>query len=353
MAGWPAVKFESREAQTQKHGARSIASLARLEPKARGGFHFIQNPSYSSLLTPSMSLHASLSDLAVQVIGERLRTITGSKSNLEDFKLPLGDPGLFGPESVVWKVHANFTAMMVGGISSLIVQSLHPRALSAVWDHSDFKNRLKDRLGRTAFFVAATTYGGHAMAMGAIHRVNEIHAKIKGVDLEGNPYVANEPALIRWVHIAEVSSFLSAYQHLSKNPLAAHECDQYIHEMAKIGRWLGATELPLTWSSTQFELAQYRQELRFDARAQEICAVIENYPTDLWDKPFMQLTLKAALDVMPTWIVQFIGKQPACALQSKATQLALILGSEPVQWMLDQQGVRAVAMQRVSSAATS
>ncbi len=300
-----------------------------------------------------MSLHESVSDFAAQVIGERLRAITGSTSNLDDFTSPKGDRGLFGPESIVWKVHAHFTAMMVGGLSSLIVQSLHPRALSAVWDHSDFRNRLKERLGRTAYFVAATTYGSHAMAMGAIHRVNAIHAQISGTDLEGRPYVANEPALIRWVHIAEVSSFLNAYQHLSKDPLSASECDQYIHEMAQIGQWLGAVDVPLTWSSTQFELTQYRQELRFDARAKEILNVIENYPTDLLDKPFMRLTLKAALDVMPTWILQLIGKQPACALQSQAHRLALILGAEPIQWMLNQQGVQAVAWERAYSTPTT
>jgi uncharacterized protein (DUF2236 family) len=300
-----------------------------------------------------MSLPQSLSHFAVHVIGDRLRSITGSTSNLDDFKFPKGDRGLFGPDSMAWKVHANFTAMMVGGLSSLIVQSLHPRALSAVWDHSDFRNRLKDRLGRTAFFVAATTYGSQAMATGAVHRVNAIHAKISGTDLEGGPYVANEPALIRWVHIAEVSSFLSAYQHLSKLPLSVAECDQYIREMAQIGHLLGAVDLPLTWPDTQHELTQYRHALRFDARAKDIVSVIENYPADLLDKPFIVLALQGAWDVMPSWILQFMGKRPACALQSKATQLALILGSEPVQWMLDQQGVRAVAMQRVSSAATS
>lgn len=300
-----------------------------------------------------MSLHESVSDFAAQVIGERLRAITGSKSDLEDFKSPKGDPGLFGPESVVWKVHAHFTAMMVGGLSSLIVQSLHPRALSAVWDHSDFRNRLKDRLGRTAYFVAATTYGSQAMAMGAIQRVNAIHAQISGTDLEGRPYVANEPALLRWVHIAEVSSFLNAYQHLSKEPLSAPECDQYIQEMAQIGQLLGAVDLPLTWLSTQLELKQYRQELRFDARAKDILSVIENYPTDLLDKPFMLLTLKAALDVMPLWILQLIGKPAACPMQSQAHRLALILGAEPIQWMLNKQGVQAVALQRAYSTPTT
>jgi len=294
-----------------------------------------------------MTLHESLLNFAMQAIGERVRAMTGSQSNLDDFHSPLGDPGLFGPESTVWRVHADFTAMLVGGLSSLVVQSLHPRALSAVWDHSDFRNKLKNRLGRTAYFVAATTYGSEAMAMDAIRRVNTIHANIRGTDLEGRPYIANEPDLIRWVHLAEVSSFLSAYQHLAKSPLTQSECDQYIHEMTRMGHLLGAVDLPVTWPSTQAALASYQDALRFDDRAREILSVVENYPTDLFDKPFMHLVLQAAYDVMPSWVTQRIEKQPSCLVQQQVTKLALQVASQPIQWMLDKQGVCAVARQRV------
>lgn len=294
-----------------------------------------------------MSLKQSLSHWAMLVIGQRLRAITGSQSDLADFTMPLGDPGLFGPDSVTWKVHANFTAMMVGGLSSLMVQSLHPRALSAVWDHSDFRNKLKQRLGRTAYFVAATTYGSQALARRAIDRVNSIHANIRGTDLQGQPYTANEPDLIRWVHLAEVSAFLTAYQHLSPSKLSDRACDQYVREMSQIGHLLGAVDLPVTWSSTQEQLSSHLRVLRFDERAQEIFRLIENYPTDWLDKPFMQLTVKAALDVLPAWTRPLIDQQPRCALQVHMTKLALVAASEPIQWMLDQQGVRAVAHTRV------
>ena len=292
-------------------------------------------------------LQETLFSVAQRVIGERIRDITGSQSNLEHFKYPKGDPGLLGPNSVAWKVHAHFVAMMVGGLSSLIVQSLHSRALSAVWDHSDFRNKLKERLGRTAYFVAATTYGGKSMATEAIRRVNAIHANIRGVDLDGKAYVANEPELIRWVHLAEVSSLLNAYQHLSKSPLSQSECDQYIDEMTQVGLLLGAEKLPTTWQTTQEELLSYKEYLRFDMRAREILEVVKNYPTDWQDKPFMHLVLNAAFDVMPQWVLNLIEKQPACALQMQSTRLALQLASEPIQWALDQQGVRSVAKARL------
>lgn len=292
-------------------------------------------------------MKSSLVQFAMQALGARVRAMTGSTGNLDDFTVPKGDRGLFGPDSVTWRVHANFSAMMVGGLSSLVVQSLHPRALAAVWDHSDFRHKLKERLGRTAYFVAATTYGSEAMALHAIQRVNTIHANIRGIDLDGVPYIANEPALIRWVHVAEVSSFLNAYQHLAKQALTPSECDQYINEMRQVGHLLGAIDLPMTWQATQDALLGYRSDLRFDARAREILRVVENYPTDLIDRPFMTLTLQAAWDVMPAWVLQSIEKQPACTLQTHATRLALQVAAEPIQWMLDQQGVCALARQRV------
>jgi uncharacterized protein (DUF2236 family) len=297
-----------------------------------------------------MSLAHILKTLAFNAIGERVRAITGSKASLDDFATPLGDAGLFGPESVAWRVHAHFTAMMVGGLSSLIVQSLQPRALAAVWDHSDFRHKLKARLGRTAYFVAATTYGSHDMALNAIDRVNTIHANIHGIDLQGKPYVANEPELIRWVHLVEVASFLAAYQHLAKRPLSAQACDQYISEMTQVGHRLGAANLPVNYAQTQAELQGFAHALSFDARAQEILQVIQAYPTDLLDKPWMVLILKCAFDVMPPWVLALMGKLPACEVQKQATRLAVQLSAEPVQWMLDEQGVSAIARQRVGGA---
>jgi uncharacterized protein (DUF2236 family) len=294
----------------------------------------------------------TLKQLAFFAIGERLRAITGSaKSSVEDFAVPAGDPGLFGPTSMVWRVHAHFTAMMVGGLSSLIVQALHPRALAAVWDHSQFRDKLKDRLSRTAFFVAATTYGSQAFAMKAIQRVNAIHSRITGTDLQGRPYVANEPALLNWVHLVEATSFLTAHQHLAKTPLTPTEADQYMAEMAVLGHLLGGVDLPSTVAAAEGQMRGYQAELQFDARAQEVVGLIASYPTDVLDKPFMGLVLESSFDLMPDWVLQLLGRSAACALPVQARRLALQLASEPLQWMLDEQGVAAVARRRVLWAA--
>ena len=65
------------------------------------------------------------------------------------------------------------------------------------------------------------------------------------------------------------------------------------------------------------------------------------------DKPWMALILKCAFDLMPPWVLALIARSPACALQQQATRLAVQVSAEPVQWMLNQQGVSAIARQRV------
>ena len=273
--------------------------------------------------------------------------MTGASSSLEEFKLPIGDPGLFGPQSVTWKVHADFSAMMVGGLSSLMIQALHPRALAAVWDHSNFRHQLKARLGRTALFVAATTYGSVDLATKHVQRVNAIHAKIKGIDLKGQAYIANEPHLLRWVHLVETISFLNAYQHLAVQPLCQSDCDRYVVEMNKVGEMLGASNLPLTFSDAKHAMTQYEPELVFDQRTRETLRSIESYSVDLTEKPFFALILSASFDIVPQWLLQKLQREAESCLRINTRRLALQIASKPVQWMLDEQGVSAVSRRRV------
>ena len=283
------------------------------------------------------------------LIGLRIRQMTGSTQSPESFKQPVGDPGLLGPHSMPWKVHAHFISMMVGGLSSLMLQALHPRALAAVWDHSNFRHDLKGRLGRTAYFVAITTYGGRDQALSTIERVNRIHASVHGQMPDGSTYVANEPELLRWVHLGEVCSFLKAYQSFSLNPLSPENADKYMAEMALIGNHLGAENLPLTQYASHQALLQFLTSLRYDDRTKEIIGVIENYPAELLDRPLLKLVIQAAFDGLPDWALAMMGRTPNSPLQKLAVCHALRLLGLPIQAVLDQDGVAAYAKQRMST----
>ena len=106
----------------------------------------------------------------------------------------------------------------------LLLQSLHPLAMAGVAGHSGYKGDPWGRLQRTAHFLAMTTFGTVADAEAAIARVRGMHDGSAGTDPHGRPYRADDPRLLRWVHVAE-APFLTAYQRYAVEPLTAAEAD--------------------------------------------------------------------------------------------------------------------------------
>ncbi len=152
--------------------------------------------------------------------------------------------GLFGPRSVVWRVHGDVTSMMVGGVAGLMLQMLHPAVLAGVWDHSNFRADMHGRLRRTARFIALTTYGGQAEAEAVIGRVRRIHDQVRGTLPDGTPYWANDPALLAWVNVTEATSFLQGWLRYGEPGMAGADQDRYFAEMAVVARALGADPAP-------------------------------------------------------------------------------------------------------------
>jgi uncharacterized protein (DUF2236 family) len=289
-----------------------------------------------------------LTDAIKPIIAAHIRSMTGASRPLDDFLHPVGDPGLFGPKSVTWQVHAHFASMMVGGLSSLLIQAMHPGALAGVWDHSNFRDDLKARLDRTAYFIAATTYGGTAMAKLVLDHVNRIHAKVAGIRPDGVHYSARDPHLLKWVHLAEILSFLNAYCQHGDPSLPLFAQNQYIFEMAQIGEALGATELPRRLDDAQRMLLSYEAELVFDDRAREVIALIEHFPARIQDQPLVRLLIRGAFQSLPDWVLEKMQRKPDPKWRQTLNQRALALISMPIDWTLASEGVTAYAKRRVS-----
>jgi uncharacterized protein (DUF2236 family) len=43
---------------------------------------------------------------------------------------PLGDPGIFGPASVTWRVLSNPSSVLIGGITAVLLELAEPRVRS-------------------------------------------------------------------------------------------------------------------------------------------------------------------------------------------------------------------------------
>lgn len=286
-----------------------------------------------------------------QALAQQIRGMTGSSSGPPiAFLEPAGDVGWFGPDSVTWKVHAHLVSMLVGGLSSLLIQAMHPGALAGVWDHSSFRTDLRARLGRTAYFIAATTYGGCEMAQQAIDLVNSIHARVNGVRPDGKPYDARDPHLLRWVHLGETLSFIKAYRTFGDPALPLFMQNQYMAEMQRIGQALGATDLPTTLASANDMLLSYRPELVVDDRVGEVIKLIQNFPSRRRDRPFVKLIVQAAFDMLPDWALADLGLVRAKQWQRQLMRQALTITSIPLEWALATEGVSAHAKRRVAMA---
>src|SRR6476661_8212675 len=93
----------------------------------------------------------------------------------------MSDLGLFGPDSVTWRVHAE-PILFVSAPRALLLQALHPRAIAGVMQNSDFKNDPWGRLQRTVNYVATVVFGTTAQAEAAAQHVRKIHAAMTAVD---------------------------------------------------------------------------------------------------------------------------------------------------------------------------
>ncbi len=219
-----------------------------------------------------------------------------------------GDAGLFGPEAACWRVHGDFTTMMIGGIAALLLQMLHPRALAGVWDHSNFRQDRYGRLGRTARFIAGTTYGTTEAALAQIARVKSIHDGVSGVTDQGEAYSANDPDLLTWIHVAEVSSFLKAWIRHRDPAFSGADQDRYYAEVAQIAERLGATDIPRSRAEVDAYLRRMRPELRFDARTRDVAqALVAHPPKGLPGTIFSAVVFDAAWDLLPDWAMALHG----------------------------------------------
>ncbi|KKD02316.1 oxygenase MpaB family protein, partial [Streptomyces sp. WM6386] len=88
-------------------------------------------------------------------------------------------PRWFAPDHPIRTVHGD-ASMFIGGLSALLLQSLHPLAMAAVAGHSGFRGDPWGRLQRTSTFLAVTTYGTADDAQRAVDHVRDIHDHIRG-----------------------------------------------------------------------------------------------------------------------------------------------------------------------------
>jgi uncharacterized protein (DUF2236 family) len=210
-------------------------------------------------------------------------------------------PRWFEDGSPIHQVHGD-AAMFVGGIRALLMQSLHPLAMAGVMDHSGFEGDPWGRLQRTSYFLAVTTFGTAADAEKMVAAVRRVHETVVGTAPDGRPYAANDPHLLRWVHVAELDSFLAAHQRHGARPLDAEGRDAYVAQAARVAEELGISDPPRCEAELREQLAAYRPELKGTPAARKTARfLLLNPPLPLLARPPYGVLAASAVALMPVW----------------------------------------------------
>jgi uncharacterized protein (DUF2236 family) len=210
-------------------------------------------------------------------------------------------PRWFDDDRPIRQVHGD-AAMFVGGLRALLLQSLHPLAMAGVAGHSGYRGDPWGRLHRTSHFLAVTTFGTASDAEAMIARIRAIHQRVRGTAPDGRPYAASDPHLLRWVHVAEVDSFLYAYQRYGAGTLDQAGRDGYVADAARVAAALGVLDPPATEAQVRAELAGYRPELEGTAEARDAARfMLLTPPLPLAARAPYAILAAAAVASLPRW----------------------------------------------------
>jgi uncharacterized protein (DUF2236 family) len=216
-------------------------------------------------------------------------------------------PRWFPEGAPIRQVHGD-ASMFVGGIRALLMQSLHPLAMAGVSDHSGFEGDPWGRLQRTSYFLAVTTFGTARDAQQMVDAVRKVHERVVGTAPDGRAYAASDPHLLRWVHVAEIDSFLAAHQRYGAHPLGQQGRDEYVAQTARVAEALGVPDPPRDEAELRAQLQAYRPELEGTRAARRTARFLLVHPPLAWPARVPYAGLAAsAVALMPLWARRQLG----------------------------------------------
>ena len=232
-------------------------------------------------------------------------------------RLVPADDGWFTSDSVARLIHGE-AAGLIGGVQSLVIQTLHPPTMAAFADHSNYKQDPYGRLQRTVNFIGVTTFGSAAEAEQLTDVVRKIHDRVSGTTPDGIPYEANDPHNLAWVHCTEVDALLRAYQRYGKEQLSAADADRYVAEMARVGEALGVIDAPRSVDELDVTLRAYIPELTLSSQAREALRWFVFPPHSLTAQGTFLVVLSAAVNLLPDWARRKLWLPPTIPYVSNA-----------------------------------
>ena len=260
----------------------------------------------------------------------------------ETFQYP-DDPGLFGPESITWKIMGDVSSF-IGGIRALLIQAAHPEVAAGVANHSTYRDDPLGRLSRTASYVTATAFGAMPEVEKSIKMVSSAHRPVVGTSSRGEKYSAGNPEMAAWVHNALIDSFLVSYQNFGPFLLKNEEADSYVYEQTNLGNLMKASPLPENAASLSCWLSE-NPKVGSSKEGAEAVSFLKKPPLPFFTRIAYKILFNAAVVTMPIELREAIGVNPKKGSKTAGNFLTKVLryalGSSPA-WAaaLDRSGTK-------------
>ena len=165
--------------------------------------------------------------------------------------------GLFGPDSMMWRIGRSHLPTTLGAGRALLLQVAHPWVTQGVDHHSRTRSDPLGRARRTFTNVLSITFGSLEQALAAAARVHGVHRYVKGAMeysaggfKQGDAYAANEVHALVWVHATLWDSAMRMYEAVVE-PVSAGDKERFYEETKLFAYLFGIPEdaLPPHWQA--------------------------------------------------------------------------------------------------------
>ncbi len=214
-----------------------------------------------------------------------------------------GDPGYFGPDSMMWKVNKEITVLF-GGARALLMHAAHPLIAAGARQTSFYQRDPWKRLIRTLSLQNSVTFGTKEEADESAHRINKLHEVIKGEDeVSGGYYDALDHEQLLWVHACLQISSLYFYEKTVKK-LTNEEKNQYHSENMKAAELvlINREEMPQTHDDLKewvISKSRTKDYLIYTDVAKDVQEIIAGGPVPTHIKPIWPFIAFTAFNTLP------------------------------------------------------
>ena len=222
-----------------------------------------------------------------------------------------GDPGYFGPNSIMWKVNKEITVLF-GGARALLMHAAHPLIAAGARQTSFYQRDPWKRLIRTLSLQNSVTFGTKQEADDSAHRINKLHEVIKGEDeVSGGYYDALDHEQLLWVHACLQISSIYFYEKTVRK-LTDEEKDQYHVENMKAAELvlINTKEMPQTHKGLKdwvINKSRSKDYLMFTDVAKDVQDIIAGGPVPTHIKPIWPFIAFTSFNTLPKEFKELYG----------------------------------------------